>query len=353
MLLENIVNSYMTLFSLSSFLIFLAVYKISSKYFKKLYDLDFSKPQAFHIEPIPRIGGLALICSFIILVFSFQYLFNENQSKYFFITILIFSLGFLDDLKFKIEPNIRLILMILIFSICIFYFNIKIEKTGLAFLNNWLENTIFNLIFVLVCFLFVVNGSNFVDGFNGLLSIHSFILISFLTLIVSNISDSNLYVFFTGQLFLIFVFTLFNFPKAKIFLGDSGSYFLGTIISLNVINVSQITPNISPFFYCSLLFYLFFEVFFSFIRKALRKKSPLKPDSEHLHMLIYKNFYLKKNKYANPITSIVINFFYFILIVPAFIFRENAIFSRYWFFMLLITYLISYLFIKKISKDQT
>ena len=109
MLLENIVNSYMTLFSLSSFLIFLAVYKISSKYFKKLFDLDFSKPQAFHIEPIPRIGGLALICSFIILVFSFQYFFNENQSIYFFITILIFSLGFLDDLKFKIEPNIRLI----------------------------------------------------------------------------------------------------------------------------------------------------------------------------------------------------------------------------------------------------
>ena len=352
MLLENIVNSYMTLFSLSSFLIFLAVYKISSKYFKKLYDLDFKKPQAFHVEPVPRIGGLALMCSFIILVFSFQYFFNENLSKYILITILIFSLGFLDDLKFKIEPNIRLILMIIIFSICIFYSNIKIEKTGLEFLNNWLENNIFNFIFVLICFLFIINGSNFVDGFNGLLSIHSFILIFFLTFISSSIADSNLYIFFTGQLFLIFVFTLFNFPRAKMFLGDSGSYFLGAILSLNVINVSQVTPKISPFFYCSLLFYLFFEVFFSFIRKALKKKSPLKPDSEHLHMLIYKTFYLKKNKNANPKTSIIINFFYLILIIPAFILKEDAIFSRYYFFLLIIIYLSSYLFIKKISKDQ-
>lgn len=347
MLLENIINSYMTLFSLSSFLIFLGVFKISSKYFKRSFDLDFKKPQAFHTEPIPRIGGLALFCAFVMLVLSFQYVFKVNLYEYLIISFLIFILGFSDDLKFQIGANIRLILMTLIFSISIIFFNINIEKTGLAFLNLWLENNIFNLIFVLICFLFVVNGSNFIDGFNGLLAIHSFIIISFLTIILTKIDESSFYVFLTGQLFVIFVFILFNFPKAKIFLGDSGSYLLGSLIALNTIKVSHLVPSVSPFFFCSLLFYIFFEVFFSFIRKSLKRKSPLKPDNNHLHMLIFKYFNTRNNKSSNPITSVVINLFYFILIIPAFLFKENALFSRYWFFLLLFVYLISYFLMKK------
>ena len=80
----------MTLFSLSSFLIFLGIYKISLKYFKRSYDLDFKKPQAFHTEPVPRIGGLALFCAFVMLVLSFQYVFKVNLYVYLIISFLVF-----------------------------------------------------------------------------------------------------------------------------------------------------------------------------------------------------------------------------------------------------------------------
>ena len=352
MLLENIINSYMTLFSLSSFLIMLGVLKISSKYFKNAIDLDYKKPQAFHNEPIPRTGGLALICAFTLLVFSFEYIFSVNLTSYFIIVSLVFTLGLLDDLKFKITPNIRLFMMIIILSLCIYFFDLKIEKTGLAFLNYWLENNIFNLLFVLICFLFVINGSNFIDGFNGLLAIHSFIIILILNIIAANIEESNLYIFLTGQLFIIFVFLLFNFPKAKIFLGDSGSYSLGALIALDTITISQLTPNISPFFYCSLLFYVFFEVLFSFLRKTIKKRSPLLPDSDHLHMLVYKLLENKKTNFANPKTSILINLFYFTLVILSFLLKENALFVRYWFFLSLIIYLVFYIIIKKTLKAQ-
>ena len=81
---------------------------------------------------------------------------------------------------------------------------------------------------------------------------------------------------------------IFNFPKAKIFLGDSGSYLIGSLVALNVIYTNNLNPTISSFFYCILLFYLFFEVFFSFFRKIYQNKSPVFPDDSHLHMLIYK-----------------------------------------------------------------
>ena len=116
-------------------------------------------------------------------------------------------------------------------------------------------------------------------------------------------------------------------------MGDSGAYLFGAITSLNVINTSIYYEEISPLFFICLLFYLFFEVFFSFIRKIRTGRSPLRPDSSHLHMLIFN--YLKKNKIiknSNPITSIIINSGFVFLVIPSVIFRENGLFANIGFF---------------------
>ena len=141
------------------------------------------------------------------------------------------------------------------------------------------------------------------------------------------------------------MFLKYNFPKAAVFLGDSGSYFLGSLTAVSVIKTSIANPTISPFYFCILLFYLFFEVFFSFIRKIIiEKKSPLFPDQKHLHMLIYKIF-LKKNKSkfkSNYQVSIIINLIYFLLTIPAFFMMNNGIFCKYYSILFFITYLLVY-----------
>ena len=73
----------------------------------------------------------------------------------------------------------------------------------------------------------------------------------------------------------------------KIFFGVSGAYTMGALTSLNIIITNNLNPLISSFFFCTLLFYIFFEVFFSFLRKIIQKKSPIHPDNEHLHMLSF------------------------------------------------------------------
>ena len=60
---------------------------------------------------------------------------------------------------------------------------------------------------------------------------------------------------------LLLIFLNFNFPKAKIFLGDSGSYFLGAFIAISTIETSIANPTISPFYFCILMFYLLTCVF--------------------------------------------------------------------------------------------
>ena len=162
----------------------------------------------------------------------------------------------------------------------------------------------------------------------------------------------ELSVLLISQIIVFLSFLLFNFPSAKIFLGDSGAYIFGALTSLNTIITNNLNPNISSFFFCTLLFYLFFEVFFSFFRKLSQKKSPIYPDDKHLHMLsFYKiSSYFGKNK-GNYLNSIIINLVYLILVIPGLYFSDNPELSRYWFYILLLVYVIIYSRLYRLTKN--
>ena len=155
-----------------------------------------------------------------------------------------------------------------------------------------------------------------------------------------------------SQIIILLSFLLFNFPNAKIFLGDSGAYLFGALTSLNTIITNNLNPKISSFFFCTLLFYLFFEVFFSFFRKLAQKKSPIYPDEEHLHMLsFYKISSIYGKNKGNYLNSIIINLLYLIFIIPGLYLADDADLSRYWFFILLLIYLIIYSRLYRLTKN--
>jgi len=342
-------NAALTLYVLLSFFIVLFISKIFTKNkYQWLLDNDFKKPQAFHETAVARSGGLSAIISLVVFFLGYYYLYEKILIDYIFISTSIFTLGFLDDLKFKISPTLRLAIMLIIILFLINFFNIHVEKVDLVFLNNLLKNNFFHTCFTLLCFLFIINGANLIDGYNGLLTIQLIIINSFLLLLNINQGSNDFTIIILAQIITLFIFLLFNFPKAKIFLGDSGAYLFGSLTALNVIKMNNLNENISSFFFCILLFYLFFEVFFSFFRKIMQKKNPLKPDRLHLHMVLYnflKNF--KKIKDSNFLTSIIINSSFLLLILPAFYYRYSSLFCKLWFLSLLFFYLLSYFMIKK------
>ena len=346
--------SLMSIFALVTFFVMLLTKKFSSKIGQGiLLDKDFDKPQAFHKEAIPRCGGIAaIIC--LIIFFTFYFLiFNEFSTKYFTLSFAIFLLGFSDDIKLKINPYYRLILMIIILMFFIFFTSTNIRALDLNFVNLWMENKIFMTLFILLCFLFIINGANLIDGFNGLLTIHLLIINLVLLSINLNNNHEELTMILTSQIVILLTFLLFNFPKATMFLGDSGSYLFGALVAYNIIETNNLNPQVSSFFFCVLLFYLFFEVFFSFFRKLYLGKSPLKPDKNHLHMLMFK-FLEKSRKYedCNYLNSVIINLIYFCLIIPIIFFQENGLVCRYWFFSLLILYMVFYYILYSFEKKQ-
>ncbi len=350
---ESIELSFLSIFTLITFFIFLIVSKYSYK-FKSgiLLDEDFSKPQAFHRSAISRSGGIAGIVSINIFLIIYYLIYSKFLLDYFFISNLMFLVGFFDDMKIKISPSKRLVLMILFLLILIHFIPIKILNIDVPVLSSFLKNDIFSSFFLLLCFLFVVNGANLIDGFNGLLAINLIIINLILTYINVQNANIELSFFIIGQLVILLSFLLFNFPNAKIFLGDSGSYLFGSITALNAIMTNNLNPNYSSFFFCILLFYIFFEVFFSFLRKVFQKKSPIHPDNKHLHMLSFEKISFKFGRdKGNYVNSLVINTAYSVLVVPSLIFAKNPLISRYWFFFLIITYLLIYFRLYRLTKN--
>ena len=350
---ESIEASFLSMFALISFFIFLLVSKYSHSIKSgALLDKDFLKPQAFHEIPVTRSGGIAVIISLSLFFYIYYLLYSEILYNYIFISYSVFIVGFLDDLRINIKPLNRLIIMIFPLITFIYILPIKILNVDIPFLIPLMSNQMFSSIFVLLCFLFVINGANLIDGFNGLLTIN--LIIINIVLAYINISNGNLEfsILIISQIIILFSFLLFNFPGAKIFLGDSGAYTMGALIGLNTIITNNLNPNISSFFFCTLLFYLFFEVFFSFLRKLLQKKSPIHPDDKHLHMLSFYKISSRfgKNK-GNYLNSIIINLFYLGLIMPGLYLSYDPQLSRYWFFILLLIYLIIYSRLYRFTKN--
>ena len=115
---ENISLSLLSVLSLISFFVFLLISKYSNKIGNGiLLDQDFNKPQAFHSQSIPRSGGLAASLSFLIFFIFYYLLFNEVNFEYVILTFVMFSMGFIEDIKLNFKPIYRLILMIIILLI--------------------------------------------------------------------------------------------------------------------------------------------------------------------------------------------------------------------------------------------
>tara|TARA_B100000401_G_C52635659_1_gene638202 strand:+ start:108 stop:527 length:420 start_codon:yes stop_codon:yes gene_type:complete len=136
-------------------------------------------------------------------------------------------------------------------------------------------------------------------------------------------------------------------------MGDSGSYLLGFLVGYILVRIYIINPSISPYFIALLLWYPAFETFFSIIRKLKTRKSPIKPDNNHFHHLLFlfieKKLKLKKLKSNNVSSLIIILYNFFIFNISTL----NIYFTYYQIFLIIINitiYLIIYMKLSDFKK---
>ena len=267
---------------------------------------------------VPLTGGI-----FIFLGFLFYY---DGIYSFILFSLAILILGILSDLKLIRSAKKKLLLQIFFILFYIIYNDVQLSDTRIDFLDMILRNNYINYFFVTFCILIIVNGSNFIDGMNTLcigyyLLITSIIYYLKLSDLISIENISILY------LFIVLLFAFIINLKNKFFLGDSGSYLIGFIFSILLINIYKWNPGLSPFFIILLLWYPSYENLFSIFRKNILKKSAMYPDAKHAHQLIY--FFINKRYrltsfQSNIFTSQIINTYNFLIMLIALNFISNS-----------------------------
>ena len=185
----------------------------------------------------------------------------------------------------------------------------------------------------------VSNGMNMIDGVNGLAGMTALSIIMAILSILALYGGIEIYLAeFSFLIIVLIIFLFFNFPYGKIFLGDSGAYWIGWILGVWIIEIYSKFP-LNTWGAILIIFYPLYEVVFSFTRKILSGKSPFQPDTNHLHIKLY--FFLK----ANTERSIKFNSFVTVCLMPFWIIPSLMIVWTYFFSHLTIAFILIMIFV--------
>jgi len=305
-------------------------------YHKKISDItkliDYPDERKKHGKPISKIGGIFFLFSIIISIIIYLPSLDERFIiSLMLITVGFFFIGLIDD-KIETKGSYRLIFQFFIITIAInFDYNLNIQNllSGIFHTNLIIYNG--SIFFTVFCFLSLTNAINLLDGKDGLVGTTFLIFLINILLFTSN--DLNFFYLILITSTIIFLF--FNI-KGKIFLGNSGSYLIGGMMSLITIqnyNISNV-----PIERIFIMFSLFgLDMLRIYIERIITGKHPFKGDNNHLHHYIF-NYY--KSKYIALIIYMIL------LHIPYFI---DMFYKNYLILVIIsiLIYLGSFLFFRK------
>ena len=329
---------------LFSYIILVFIFFVLKFFFKNLNSKFYEKHQKLAgKESIPLFGGIIIF-----LYYSYEISFEDLN--FVISSFLILLLGFFSDNNSLQSPKLRLFLQTIILTSFIYFSDLQINDLRNDLFNNLLSNYYFSIFFTTFCLLVLMNGSNFIDGLDGLNLGYFFLIIT----VIFFIEKFNIIIIDKNQIIVIFYlisFLLFMNIKNFLYLGDSGSYLVGFIFGVLLIELNNYNYFLSPYYVALLLWYPAFENLFSIIRKRVVKKDPLRPDNFHFHQLLFS--FLKKNqnriikKFSNIISSFLIIFYNLCVFIVGSSFLNHTKILLFLLLFNVINYLIFYFILKK------
>ena len=279
---------------------------------KKVGAIDIPNDRRVNKKPMPRLGGLAVICGFLVstiyllIIMNLEHsidLFGEEQYWLkmlgFFIGIVILGITcFIDDSKGI--PSWAKLMAQIIAAVIVVACGIRIENINLPFFDDkiWF-NDWFSYILTVCWIIGITNAINLIDGLDGLSSGITLIsCISLLIIFTLNNSPIIAVLLITALAGAIVGFLPFNFSPAKTFIGDIGSNFLG--FSLAIISILGVAKTYTAIVLIAPIIVLGFPIFdtlYAIIRRIIKGKSlkaVFKADKGHLHHRLMKRGYSQK-----------------------------------------------------------
>jgi UDP-N-acetylmuramyl pentapeptide phosphotransferase/UDP-N-acetylglucosamine-1-phosphate transferase len=229
--------------------------------------LDNPNRRSSHSHPTPKGGGIGILAAFI---FSSLFL---KISYFFWLPVAFVSLiSFFGD-RIELSPKIRLLLQFIMTLILVQH------------LLSSIQPSIFFFIFISVFIVATANWYNFMDGINGIAGISGIVGFSLLAIFnFFNNSDSNLLILSICMAVSCLGFLPFNFPKAKVFMGDVGSILLGFVFAAVVVMLSNTFFDVICL--AGLLFPFYADELVTISIRLRDGENLLKPHRRHFYQLL-------------------------------------------------------------------
>lgn len=226
-----------------------------------------------HTKPIPRIGGISIFISFIIFCLWFQNQASPNITALLSGSAIIISLGIIDD-SVSLSAKSKLIFQFIAATVSVF-----LTQTP----NKVFGSAAFSILWLVT----LTNAHNFIDGLNGLctgISINESAAIGIILLTADETSLALVAFAICGA---CIGFMPYNAGNAKIFMGDTGSNFLGFILGYLSLHAQKRHFGITAIIVLLAVFSIpIADITYAVTRRISNKKSPFSPDRSHIHHIL-------------------------------------------------------------------
>jgi len=302
-----------------------------TRYGNRLSLVDKPNERSSHLRPTPRGGGIGIWLSFIVIgIFAAKNILFATTAG------IIGLLGLLED-RFTISSKLRLIVQLFLSLAAITILN--------GFPSSIGETVLF--LFWIIFITGTANYYNFMDGINGvagLTGVIGFGLLSIFSSFISRTPDTALISIALASACLGFL--PFNFPHARVFMGDVGSIFLGFIFATFVVQLSTTLNN----FLCLIMFLCTFyaDATVTIFYRLRKGEKLMKAHRRHLYQYLSNELQLSHWKVTVLFAIIQITFGTLALLS----YKKGLNWQIMVFALFAITFLISYKYIKNIRPSE-
>jgi len=258
---------------------------------RRLNIVDDPDARKVHAEPVPRIGGVAIILSMTALIVPVLFLPNMVGDSFRsksagLVTMLIaagfmFLVGLVEDIR-GLRVRTRFLSQF-VAAVAVCYVGIRVDHLvltdSLTVNLGWLSWPV-----TILWIVGITNAINLIDGLDGLAAGISAVACGVIAILGIYSGNAIMTVLMLALLGSLTGFLLFNFEPAKIFMGDSGSMFLGfTIASSSVLCAAKTETIVGLALPVLALGIPIFDTLFSMLRRFLERRSMFSPDRRHFH----------------------------------------------------------------------
>jgi len=255
--------------------------------------LDRPDPRKVHTKETPKGGGVGVVVAFLVGI-AILYRFAEfaRLADPYFVGVIeasvaIAIVAFLDDLydwKFSVKLSAQILAAVVAVASGIYVENYHIPYAGPLYIG-WLAP-----LATVLWLLFATNALNFIDGLNGLAAGVALIAASFLAGIAA--AHDGFFAYFASLLLIAGLagFLPYNFPRARIFMGDVGSQFCGFILAILAVVASRFdNVELSFLIVPMLLSGVLFDVAFTLVRRMVAGERLTEPHRGHLYQVAHRS----------------------------------------------------------------